>query len=405
MNNHPHHAFAASPAQGLASHPRSVTHQVTFHSAAAIAAQQQQDQQHLHLHHPNYLTHSATAQGVPPFVLATHVSVPVTVQPAPQSLHVAPGGSHPSIYKPQLSDLKRLCQLMLDASSASPINLTPFDALFLDAEGLMELASCMQLKIVELAKDMSNSEAISSALPSRGATIATGSDNAANASGSPKGSRSSSEAQRLRVELNASRAELQQALSVISNYKERERQFELLQQQHSRTARQLTDALSANEALTRQVGTLEGPNAARGAPHVAHQRNNVEKLSLASQRNEKLAKELQEAVRNFKAEMKNEKKQQGLLLDSLRRKHERALLCQMRASVRSLRTIQERNEKRKASNPADLPTRKLLRQVDDVPVKDLPTGKPPPRIDDRPVKSLPRFTTLSSAKELSHEAS
>jgi hypothetical protein len=389
MNNHPQNPFAATPAQGLTSHPRSVTHQVTFHSAAAIAAQQQQDQHHLHLHHPSYLTHSTATQGVPPFVLATHVSVPVTVQPAPQNLHVAPAGSHPSIYKPQLSDLKRLCQLMLDASSASPINLTPFDALFLDAEGLMELASCMQLKVLELATDMSHSEAASNGQPPMGATVATVLDSASNASGSPKGSRPSSETERLRVELNASRAELQQSLSVINNYKERERQFELLQQQHSRTTRQLTDALTANEELTRHVDSLTRQNSSLVAPKDAQLQSYVEKLSSMSQRNEKLAKELQAAVRNFKSEMKNEKKQQSARLDSLRRKHERALLCQMRASVRSLRTIQARNKKRNAAaNSAD-PS----------------AGKSLPRFDDLPVKPHPRITTTTSAKEHAHIAS
>jgi hypothetical protein len=389
MNNHPQNPFAATPAQGLASHPRSVTHQVTFHSAAAIAAQQQQDQQHLHLHHPSYLTHSAATQGVPPFVLATHVSVPLTVQQAPQSLHVAPGGSHPSIYKPQLSDLKRLCQLMLDASSASPINLTPFDALFLDAEGLMELASCMQLKVVELATDMRNNESASSAQPPMGAAVATVLDSASNASGSPKGSRPSSETDRLRVELDATRAELQQALSVINNYKERERQFELLQQQHSRTTRQLTDALTANEALSRQVDSLKRQNSSLVAPQDAQLQSYIEKLSSMSQRNEKLAKELQVAVRNFKSEMKNEKKQQSARLDLIRRKHERALLCQMRASVRSLRAVQARNKQRNAAATSADPS----------------TGKTFSRVDDLPVKPRPRSTTATSGKEHTHIAS
>lgn len=333
-------------------------------------------------------------------MLATHVSVPVTVQPAPQSVHVAPGSTHPSIYKPQLSDLKRLCQLMLDASSESPINLTPFDALFLDAEGLMELASCMQLKVLELATDMSNKEANSSAMPPTSTTVAAVLDNATNASGSPKGSRSSSEMQRLQGELHASRAELQRALSVINSFKERERQFELLQQQHSRTTALLTDTLTANEELKHHAESLKRQNAALAAPRDAELQSFVEKLSSMSQRNEKLAGDLQVAVRNFKSEMTNEKKQQRALLDSLRRKHERALLCQMRASVRSLRTIQERTsvwslrgvqereKERKASNSTGPPTGKSLQRVNDV-----------------PVEAPPRITTPPSAKELSHNAS
>jgi hypothetical protein len=251
---------------------------------------------------------------------------------------------------------------MLDASASSPINLTPFDALLLDADSLMELASFMQVKAAELATDITKYRE-DLEMSTVGPDGPTGSSFAS----------TNTAVQRLQAELDAVIGELNRALTDLHSSKQWESKFENLSAQHVETTKELTQALAANKELKARVDALERKNSAAVAPMQAQLQMRVQHLTATSERNDKLAKQWQSTVRSLKGQIEGLKAEHGEKLSTLQRKHERALLCQMRASVRALKTIKHRQSP---------PSRPGAESGDDRTQPTTPKGpdlKPPPR--------------------------
>jgi chromosome segregation ATPase len=254
---------------------------------------------------------------------------------------------------------------MLDSSASSPINLTPFDALLLDADSLMELGSLMQAKAAELATDISK--------------YREGSERSGVAPDGPMGSSLAStnaSVQRLQAELDAVIGELNRALTDLHSSKQWESKFEQLRTQHLNTSNELTQALASNKALQARVEALERKSSVAVTSQQAQLQMRVQHLAAASEKSEKQAKQWQSAARSLRSQLEGLKADHDEKLVALQRKHERALLCQMRASVRALKAIQSRQRYSRRSGAESDSNRA---QPTTTPTLEEPDLKLPPR--------------------------